>query len=263
MRKILMLSVIPFLLGISFVSCDKDDKTEPTPVEKKLVPVKETIYEGTVVDHTVNYEYDDLNRLTKMEYSYGVVKRFEYDSQGRVKKVYPYNREHKPGIDSLFYDDNNNLIRVNSYNENNKDVGFVVFEYDEKGVLVKSLDDDTGDGIIDRSAEYKLDGKGHIEYVKLIDYNDEGVPYADRFAELFYTYDEKNSIYKYCGLPKIYASYVNDISCVNNILTEEYKETPYRDDDYSASYSYKYNQSNYPSEFIVENDRTVIEYKEI
>ena len=86
-----------------------------------------------------------------------------------------------------------------------------------------------------------------------------GVVSTDEYREWTYTYDDKNNIYKSVDIPFRWQTEINNILDVT--FTEHGEDNP---DSYSYSFTYVYNEDNYPSEYIDEGDdeKYVIEYKE-
>lgn len=254
-RKITILIGLSLIAAMAFTSCEKDDETNPE--EKKLYPTKITEYDDGVIDDNTIYEYNANKQLIKTDYGYDYYETFEYDADGRLQIIKEYDNNEMYKYDSLEYNVDNQVVKIQEYQPSGEKRGWYVLEYDLDGNLSKKSEYLT-DGSIYSYNEYTFDTNGNMLSEKYFyeDYTTGTIP-TDVYDETVYEYDSKNNIYKSWGAPFMWESHVN------NIIKEVFTQTPDGQDNYSVIYSYKYNSDNYPSEYTEDGDKFVIEYEEL
>lgn len=260
MRKITYLLVLLLLTGQVFISCEKDEDSEPK--KKSLIPIKITEYEDGFIDYVTYLEYNTDNLLTKVDYGDGYYNTLEYDSDGRLIKSNIYEDNILYCYDSYEYNESNQIIKIQSYYKDGATESFIarsyyVHEYDINGNVIKKTEYGTNDAIV-LYFTFSYDSNGNMINKKYYwpDYQT-GEISTDTYEEWIYTYDDKNNIYKSVNMPFLWQSFIN------NALTETLSESS--GESYTQIYTYTYNEENYPIEYSEADDseRYVIEYKEI
>ena len=255
-----MKTKITFLLGLSlvtgliFTSCEKDEET--TPQEKVLYPVKITEYDDGVYDKETTFEYNADKKLVKVVYGSDFYETYAYDTEGKLIEYREYYDNSLDVLDSLEYNSNAQLIKIQRYNDAVKG-GWYTVEYDAQGNVIKKSEYLTDETVYSYNI-YEHDSQGNTINQKFYWKDHEtGTILTDKYEETAFQYDDKNNIYKSWGLPFIWETYIN------NVLEETYTE--HYGDGYTNTdtYTYVYNEDNYPVEYIEGDERYVIEYQEL
>lgn len=153
-----------------------------------------------VVDKLGNatkYEYDDLNRLDKVEYSTGSLNnivKYSYDINGNKAGI-TYSSGTKVGYE---YNKNNKITRVTNEDNNNQKISEYTYEYDLLG-RKKSLTDEYGITSYEydkagrlkkliapkKNESYDFDGAGNI--IKIVEELKNAVGVQTKITEMSYT----------------------------------------------------------------------------
>jgi len=255
MRKFYSLLALLLFTGVIFVSCDKDDDTEPQ--EKKFVPVKISEYEEGVFDGEIMYEYDANNRLIKNEYEDGYFTTYEYDNDNRLSKSNIFEEDSLYMYEVYEYNSSNQLIKIQTYNYKNEAGSYYTNEYDANGNVIKKTEyDSTGSLVLYFTFSYDENSNVINKKYFWADYQT-GEVSTDEYEEWIFTYDDMNNIHKSLGFPFLWYTFVN------NTLTTTYTE--HYGDNFTETYTntYVYNEDDYPTEYTEETEKYIIEYKEI
>ena len=149
---------------------------------------KITIYTNHDGEQTVYY-FDENGKTTKITDSSGNVQENEYDSKGNI-----ISQTNNNILTKLFYDDNQNLIKqeITDYNDKTSTVITTRYQYDNFGNITKYVD---GDGIV---YDYVRDSRGNLKNYKVnnvnlisFDYDESGL--VTKITELI---DETTGNYK-------------------------------------------------------------------
>lgn len=255
MKKINLLIALSLFMGIMFTACDKDEDNNE-PKEKKLYPTKITEYEDGVIDDIITFEYNANKQLIKKDYGDNFYETYSYDSDGKLIEYREYYDNSLDILDSMEYNGNAQLIKIQGYNNTVKE-GWFTLEYNALGNVIKKTEYGS-DGALVLYFTYLYDINGNMisEKYYWAEYPS-GVVSTDKYSENTYTYDNKNNIYKSLGLPFIWETNIN------NFLNETYTE--HYGDNYTSTdtYTYIYNEDNYPTEYTEDNERILIEYQEL
>jgi uncharacterized protein (TIGR02145 family) len=180
-----------------------------------------------------------------------VQKKFEYDEQSRIVKVYDYNKDGK-----LYYTKTityaNNSVTVemvmrdnnkftNKYDMNGNDVGSPKSfrNINEEGYIVAKKYESGEENDDGSSASYEyLNGN----LIKLEQYDDTGPEIVN------YKYDDKKSPFSNTNTPKWILQEMIEpyYACKNNVL-EVYSHDDMRDYTYTAEYEYEYDSDGFPT----------------
>jgi|GEM_PF-3475699 len=257
MRKFIYLLSFVLFTGVSFISCEKDDDSEPK--EKKLLPIKITEYEDGIYDGETIFEYDNSNKLIKMDYGDEYYNTFEYDSDNRLTRSNTFEDDSLYKYELYSYNSSNQIIKIQSYDKDDVAKSYYVHEYDINGNVIKKT-------------QYNLNGTLVLYYTFLYDESNNminekyywadypsGVVSTEKYEEWTITYDDKNNIFKSVNMPFLWETYIN------NELTSTYIE--HYGDNYTETNNnvYVYNEANYPVEYteVDDGEKYEIEYKEI
>ena len=255
MRKIIYLLGLVLLISVVFSSCEKDEDSEPR--ERKLIPIKITEYEDDVLEGETVFEYDENNNPVKVDYGEGYYNTLEYDSDGRLALTRVYEDNSLNSYETYEYNSYNQIIKIQYYNQAGEAGSYYVHEYDANGNVIKKTQYGTNDAVVLYYA-YEHDSKGNVINTKYYwaDYQS-GLVSTDEYRETTYQYDDKNNIYKSVDSPFLWETNIN------NVLVKTF--TDHYGNNYSVTYNYVYvyNDDNYPTEYTDDNERYVIEYKEI
>jgi len=255
-RKITFLLGLSLVVGLMFTACDKDD---PKPQEKLLYPTKITDYDGDVVDGITTFEYDDNNHIYKIMWSSGdYYNQFEYNAEGKLLKVLEYIGSQVDSYDSLEYNANGQLIKIQEYRASGEKRSSYTLEYDTHGNVIKKSEYNT-DGILYSYNIYEHDINWNMINQKFYWKDHEtGTILTDKYEETSFQYDDKNNVYKSWNLPFIWSE-----THINNVLEETYTKHYDGGESRSYTYTYIYNEDNYPIEYTEGDERYVIEYQEL
>lgn len=241
-KQITFLAGLSLLLGLTFTACEEDNDT---PKEGKvLYPKTITEYEDGVLYDTQTFEYNSNKQLILRDYGYGYYETYEYDEEGKLIFI-TYNEANEVyDSDSLIYNNNDQLIKIQAISVDGDKRGWVIFEYNSAG-FVSKRSEYLSDGTHYSNRIYTYDSEGNIVYQKNYyrDQETEVIP-TDVYDEVSFEYDNKNNIYKSIGLPFRYKTHVN------NVTKQTFTEIPDHEDDFTITYTYTYNSDNYPVEFV-------------
>jgi len=236
MKKLLVLSVI---LAMCFAGCEKmpdgthvhttgpsanlpavTTEVAAKPAEKKVAPVKATVYDadGNIVS-LVDFESDQRGNVTKivtLDADGKEISRneYEYDEDGNEVKFLTYVDGELTGYDKMTYNDGRK-IRTNSFDAEDKERSIVQYEYDDEGNLKMESSVDVN-GVVTWFFEIKRDENGfEVERIQadfdgnvyirnVYENNDAGKPvkttqyYGDGslFGIFEYEYDEDGNMLK-------------------------------------------------------------------
>ena len=237
------------------MSCEKDDNSEPK--EKNLVPIKISEYEDNVLGGETIIEYNENNKIIKTDNGNGYYETYEYDIEGNLVKNSIYEENVLSGYNIFEYNSSNQLIKIYYYNTDDEVQTYFIQEYDNNGNVVKKTQYGTNDAVI-LYFTFSYDSNGNLTNKKYYwtDY-ESGLISTDEYDETTYQYDDKSSIYKSVDLPFIWETHIN------NVLVETNTEHYGNNNSIIYNYNYLYNEDNYPKEYTTDNERYVIEYKEI
>lgn len=257
MKKIIYLLSLVLFAGVTLISCEKDDDSEPQ--EKKLVPIKITEYEDGVLDDETIYEYDENNKPSKVDYGNGCYNTFEYNSDGRLITTKVYEDDSLYKYETYEYNSTDQVIKIQSYDKDGDAKSYYEHEYDTEGnVIKKSQYNLSGTLVLYFTFTYDMNGNMLSQKYFWVDYLT-GEVSTEKYEEWILTYDDKNNIFKSVEMPFLWDTRVNN--SLSSTYTEHYG------DNYSETYNteYIYNEDNYPTEFteVDDGERHVIEYKEI
>ncbi len=254
MRKIIYLLALVLFSGTVFVSCDKDDDTEPQ--EKKFVPIKITEYDEGIFDGETLFEYDDNSLLIKRDFGDGYYNTYEYDAEEKLTKFKVYEENIMYSYDTYEYNSSNQIIKIQSYNDESEAESYYTHEYDTEGNVIKKTEYSIN-GTLVLYFTFSYDENGNMINKKYYWADDPSGVDTDQYEEWAYTYDDKNNIYKSLEIPFLWQSIVNNR--LKSIYIEHYG------DNYTDTYTctYIYNEDNYPIEYTEETEKYIIEYKEI
>jgi len=255
MKKIINLLAFVLLTGVVFVSCEKDDNSEPK--EKKLVPIKISEYEDNVLDGEIVIEYNENDKVIKTDNGDGYYETYEYSAEGNLVTANIYEENVLIGYNTFEYNSSNQLIKINYLNTNDEVQTYYIHEYDNNGNVIKKTQYGTNDAIV-LYFTYEHDSYGNMisEKYYWADYQT-GLISTDEYDETTYEYDDKNNIFKSVDTPFLWETRINNV--IVEINTEHYGN------NYTVTYNYDYlyNEDNYPVEYSTDNEKHVIEYKEI
>lgn len=256
-KQITILLGLSLFLGFAFAACEENEKVTPTE-ERVLYPktIKE-YYEGVLSDTQI-FEYNSNKQLISRDYGYGYYETYEYDESGKLIRINEYEDESLYKVDSLVYNENSQVVKLQSYNAGGDVRGWVIYEYNTAGFVSKRLEY-LADETHYSNQVYTYDENGNITNKKTYKrvYETGEIP-TDVFDEENFEYDNKNNVFKSIGLPFRYETHIN------NVTKETFTQTPDRDDNYSNTYTYKYNNDNYPIESVDNYDeKLVVEYIEL
>ena len=146
MKKIIYLLTLVLFTGVVFISCEEDDNSEPK--EKNLVPIKISEYEDNVLDGETIFEYDENNKLVKVDYGEGYYNTLAYNSDGKLAKTEVYEDNNLYSYETYEYNSSNQIIKLQSYNQNDEAGSYYVHEYDSNGNVTKKTQYGTNDAIL-------------------------------------------------------------------------------------------------------------------
>ena len=189
--------------------------------EIKLTEIGE---DNSKTEYVTTYKYNDKKQITVSEVSaFGRISyrsEYQYNQNGDVYKItsYAYNRRNNSlelySTNEHVYDDNNNLIKINTYDSEGSLESYYEYVYDDKGQLIS---EDYYDGtfvengfecLTHEEYEYDSDGKkiktssgvGSISYVYEYEYNSKGQVIRAVSSKLQYEteyeYDDKGNVIK-------------------------------------------------------------------
>ncbi|MBA5791993.1 hypothetical protein H1R17_03690 [Flavobacterium sp. xlx-214] len=210
-------------------SCkDDDDKKADegtVDISKMYLPLKMTS-DGYVTSFT----YNNKGQVTKIVDTDGYEYSFTYNGNQLISFA-----SIDPSSKTIYtFKQNGNTITINlDGNVNGEKVSDThILEIDAKGNLLK-----------DDEATYTYDSKG----------NNTKVSYGEG-EEVILTFDDKNGIFKNLNLPKWVSTYLLSYNgnLVNNLLSYDYKDVDFPEDNNSSKITYEYNADGYPSKITSE-----------
>lgn len=267
--------IIIILVAITSIGCSSDD--DNAGMQPKEENTRMTSY--TIEDVEFNMTYNEAGMLTKYRYgnpSATAISNIEYNPDGNITKHgsfnYSYNahgdienitKTNNPLIIQIAYNSQNYIETITAINDDGNggaiETGTTTFEYNSNGLPVE-INEFNNVTPVSPFAKTMLsyDDNGNI-IERYIQRSNDGISYYD-FSTTVYTYDDKKNPYQvtigktgitnkhilqqFIGLYSTY--YSGQVSLVpiyfvspNNLLTEE-------DDLKLISYSYTYNEDDYP-----------------
>ncbi|MFA8299556.1 MAG: hypothetical protein ACEPOV_05300 [Hyphomicrobiales bacterium] len=260
--------IIPFclyiLLGISFISCSKDDTSDPTSIPNEETETKTTlksIKKDTITAFSVTYNADKyissiIDSIDNKKH------QFTYYKDGKLWETTSYekeNNQYKLVERNTFKYENTFIIKKTYLNVNNQ----LTIADSTKYFLAKTKDD----------SEYKIDSLVHIqlkdskaEYCKytwdktrsnitsIITYNND----KQKHSELNVTLNEKANLFNKAKLELYNASPVLNLFSfgTNNASLIDHKYmTAGTETDYSITSTYKYNSDKLISKFTISSSK--------
>jgi len=260
--------IIPFLLGMLLISCDKDSDnllddnksadSNPLVDNVKLYPTKMISYIDGKESNTEIFEYDENHNLIKWVVNKDNYHTYEYDDKGRLSKEKDYVFNQFITYSVFTYGANGTLVKEENYGNDDKLKSYYLYESNDKRLISSETQFTIKDVKVLRF-EYQYDDLNNLLKSKYLWANENGVLNAKSYDLYQFKYDDKNSIYKWVPTVNRTRTFVNNRVEENwkNILDgETYTHT--------KKYSFKYNDYNFPMSIIDDNGdltmKTKIEY---
>ncbi len=276
-----------FILFAIVLGCSSDNGTIPIPSATNYRLIKTT--EG---NHIVNYEYDDLGRLSKVHLS-----TLEYNEDGTLAKIigdnhlrnYSYNPD--GSIKEIIVQNNNSTTKVelNAIMVNNKLVIYRIYQYEETdGVFqLKVTQSNTLDSQ-NRVTEFVQGGNSYEDYLRgTFIYDPQGNRTSGKlykkknneteylYAEITYEFNDKINTYKVrynnaleselITVKDTYYFFGLDMESPNfytKVSVKSYKESGALDQDQTVGIYGEFNEAGYPVKTIAGNELpTFYEYE--
>lgn len=217
----------PYLKVKKTIAYDKDGYTlyryeyeyDQYGNEIKLIEINE---DNSKSEYVTMYEYNANKQITKMRILFGgdlmQVTEYQYNGNGDSAKVLIYYPNRQTNTFDLtytteyIYDDNNNLIKINTYDAQNTLISYYEYEYNDKGQEISEKqfeiqDKDKGlELLAEEKSEYDSEGNkiktifemGTLSYTKEFEYNSKGQVIKETIIDLQeeteYEYDDKGNV---------------------------------------------------------------------
>ena len=127
----------------------------------------------------MEYQYDKLNRVTKVTYEDGSYVTYEYDANGNIvnTKNFEVKRDEDPSDDKPSDDKPSDGKPAKEVSRETNDKGkttkityddgsYATYEYDDKGTLVKEVDYDSGGTVVRETTGNSIEDPNQKEDVK-------------------------------------------------------------------------------------------------
>ena len=213
--------LVLFSVSLLFLACENPSSDSDDPDTPNYRLIKSNIFDssGTSTGY-IDYEYDSDGKLIKeslifpsyfsdiTEYTYNSAGKliradiyfdddfvghelYEYGSNDKISKIYHYNSEGNSGdIEIYEYDDEDKLVKVSVLEDGIPPANsYTTYEYDDDGLLIKSISYDYKyDGLelgysyhLDATRVYEYDSDDYLEKKSVYDSSDE--------LDYYYTYE--------------------------------------------------------------------------
>lgn len=272
MRKIIN-SITPVLfVALILISCENNENISN---EKTLVPIKIDIYqeEGSGI---YDFDYDNSNKLIKIDKNNGDSIIIEYDTNGKIAKILDYEESNLWSYDLYEYNNLDQIVEIRTLDYEDYTRNVFIYEYDINENLIKKTEYFFGS--IESYITFSYDNQGNVIYKSKFLTNSSGQFSTEPDEEWTYTFDDKNTIKKNLNIPFlklsapfVWESYTNNLTTIYNseliddeISTHSYViDYIYNEDKYPIEYSVYY--TSYELGALIKNlvERCVIEYREI
>lgn len=281
---------IIFLCSVTiFISCSKDDSSDPIVLTTDNIYLSKEIVSEDNYSWNINYFYDNLNRPLKIIYSgaFNSTTEFSYNTDGTLLKLigknfteeYRYKNQKLEFIitqgsqstDTSFFNYNNSGVLISSEQKGQRgslsDLPVLVkYSFDSKGYLLSRAENniETGNETLYDSTFYTWNANGNL--TGLTEVNN---IWGSR-QKTIYTFEYDNKIYyrKAIHYPKelifimgLSPDTDENCICTNNCIIE--KETNSIGEQSTTAFSIPdYSTSNFPLKIVGEHSTVELEYTE-
>ena len=222
-KYIKILAVVALIL--SFLSCSKDDNSQPEVVSL-LKKINDTS-DGLISTYTYDTSKKLINYKLNGNQSNGPRdQNFTYNADGTLNEI--RNLSDNSLELKYFYDSSKKIVK----REGRNGIDIYTYEYANNKVTEKYIFTVNNEGFTNI---YSYDAKGNMNEIKIYDNVTATNPNGDYYGAITYTYDNKKS-YR-TSLPK---EFIFPYSNKNNYATEKYPNQNL------YTYDFQFNEKGYP-----------------